>query len=112
MKRLQTICILVFTALALTTSAEAGLQKLGNAGFTFLKVSQSARAVAMGDAYTSVGTGIDAMFWNPAGITHIDRAAFSLGYNNWMVNSKFYTSGCTIHEFRTYYIRYNDKTFH
>lgn len=73
------------------TSAEAGLKKLGNAGFTFLKVTQSARAVAMADAYTATGTGIDAIFWNPAGITHIDRAAFSLGYNNWMVQSKFYS---------------------
>ena len=92
MKRLQTTLILVFTAFVLSaTGAEAGLKKLGNAGFTFLKVSQSARAVAMGDAYTAVGTGVDAMFWNPAGITHIDRAAFSLGYNNWMVNSKFYS---------------------
>lgn len=84
--------ILAFALLlAIVSGAEAGLKKLGNAGFTFLKVTQSARAAAMGDAYTAVATDINSIYWNPAGLVRLERPTFTLGYNNWMVDSKFYS---------------------
>lgn len=87
--------ILITTVLAgllsFPGSADAGLQKLGNAGFTFLKVTQSARIAALGDAYTALATDISAIDWNPAGLVHLERPSFGFGYNDWMVDSKFYS---------------------
>src|SRR6056297_1782183 len=42
--------------------------KVGTFGAQFLKVGVSARATAMGSAYTAVGDNAEAVYWNPAGI--------------------------------------------
>ncbi|MCF7803316.1 MAG: PorV/PorQ family protein [Candidatus Marinimicrobia bacterium] len=39
---------------------------------TFLQVGMSPRATSLGDAYTAVGTGAEAIFYNPAAITEFD----------------------------------------
>lgn len=40
----------------------------GTTGFNFLKVNYSARAAAMGQAYTGLSNDADAVFFNPAGL--------------------------------------------
>ena len=40
-------------------------------GFTFLEVPAGARAAAMGGAYTSLASGAEAVFWNPAGLVDV-----------------------------------------
>jgi len=40
-------------------------------GFAFLEVPAGARASAMGGAYASVAEGVDAAFWNPAGLAGV-----------------------------------------
>jgi len=37
-------------------------------GFAFLEVPAGARAAALGGAFTSLGQGVEAAFWNPAGL--------------------------------------------
>lgn len=37
-------------------------------GFAFLEIPAGARASAMGGAYASIATGVEAAFWNPAGL--------------------------------------------
>ncbi len=39
---------------------------------------QSTRALAMGDAFTAVGTGFEAVYYNPAGITYRNRGSFKV----------------------------------
>ena len=96
MKRIPTFLLAFALLVFAATGAEAGLKKLGNAGFTFLKVTQSARAAAMGDAYTAVATDINSIYWNPAGLIHLTRPTFTLAYNNWMVDSKFYSGALSV----------------
>ena len=100
MKRLSTFILAITVLVFAATDAQAGLKKLGNAGFSFLKVTQSARTAGMGDAYTAVANDIHSIYWNPAGLIHLTRPAFTLGYNNWMVDSKFY-SGALAAKFGT-----------
>jgi hypothetical protein len=45
-------------------------------GFAFLEVPAGARAAAMGGAYASVARGVDAAFWNPAGLAEFDGTQF------------------------------------
>lgn len=42
-------------------------------GFTFLEVPAGARAAAMGGAFASLGQGVEAVFWNPAGLATIQK---------------------------------------
>ena len=86
----------VLALLLASAPADAGLKKLGIAGFGFLKVTQSPRVAAMGDAFTAVADGIDGMFTNPAGITGVERFGYSFSHTRWLVDSKFY-SGAVVY---------------
>ncbi len=72
--------------------AQQNLQRLGKSGFAFLKIAPSARAAAMGDAYTALATDAYAMFWNPAGMMQIDHFAYGFTYGKWIVNSRIMTA--------------------
>lgn len=75
-----------------STLSQQNLQRLGKSGFTFLKLSPSARAAAIGDAYTAMATDVYAMFWNPAGLTHVKNFAYGFTYGKWIVESKLMTA--------------------
>jgi hypothetical protein len=53
---------------ALMIAAAAPYAAAEPAGFAFLEVPAGARASALGGAYTSLAQGVDAAFWNPAGL--------------------------------------------
>jgi uncharacterized protein UPF0164 len=42
-------------------------------GFAFLEVPAGARASALGGAFVASGEGVEATFWNPAGLAAVDR---------------------------------------
>lgn len=51
----------------------AGAQGVGSSGAAFLRVSPMARPLAMGNAYTGVATGIEALAYNPSGLVSVDK---------------------------------------
>ena len=61
----------------------------GRASFPALKVGQSARAAGMGDAFTAIADDISAIYWNAAGLTHVEHIEYTLGYTKWLVDSRF-----------------------
>ncbi len=69
----------------------------GRSSFVPLKVSQGARASGMGDAFVAVADDITAVFWNPAGLTHVERFEYTAGYTKWMVDSKFFSGAMAYH---------------
>lgn len=71
-------------------------EKQGPSTLAFLKVTPSARIAAMGDAYTSVAEGMDAIYLNPAGITSVRRLGYSFGYVQWLVDSRFYSGAVAL----------------
>jgi hypothetical protein len=60
------IMLLAVMFLAAPTAA----QKVGTSSLQFLKVMPTARATAMGDAYATLASGSDAVYWNPAGLAN------------------------------------------
>jgi hypothetical protein len=71
--------------------------RLTTTSYGFLKLTSNARSAAMGDAYSSVGNDISAIFYNPAGITQLEtpRAA-SVGYAQWIVGSSIGTAAFAV----------------
>jgi hypothetical protein len=59
------------SAALLATALTAGTATGGPAGFAFLEVPAGARASALGGAFVSVGQGVEAAFWNPAGLAAV-----------------------------------------
>jgi len=67
MKKLIILLTVVLLA-TYTSPTQAAMKKLAQTGLQFLKVDMSSRAAAMGGAFEMIGTGAEAMFYNPAGI--------------------------------------------
>ncbi len=63
-------------------------QKVGTTSMQFLKVMPCARATAMGDAYSVLASGAEAVFWNPASITPKNSLEFSNTYMQWMNDTR------------------------
>jgi hypothetical protein len=54
----------------------------------FLKVMPSARATALGDAYSVWASGSDAVFWNPSGVALVRDQEFSSTYIDWIFDAR------------------------
>ncbi len=66
--------------------------RLTTTSYGFIKLTTSARAVGMGDAYSAVGNDLSAIFYNPAGITQLEtERAVMAGYTKWLVGSSLGT---------------------
>jgi hypothetical protein len=81
-----TLC-LAFLTLSINIDAQ---QKLAQTGMKFLNVSLDARASALGEAVTSLHTGANAMFYNPAGMARISTySSVALGTTNYIADIKY-----------------------
>ncbi len=78
----------VFTAVLLLPGLILALGG-GTSNADFLKIGVGARPAAMGDAYAAVSDDPNACFWNPAGITSIDKWSFTGMYLAWFLNSNY-----------------------
>jgi len=57
-------------------------------GANFLKIGSDARAVSMGSAYTALASGVNAMSYNLAGLSQINRLEVGFSHANWLMDSK------------------------
>ncbi len=80
MKRNLTLIMIILLPVILFAQNE----NAGTSGFTFLKVNYSARAAAMGNAYTGLSNDADAVFFNPAGLVQIDSPQASITYMSYL----------------------------
>ena len=68
------------------TIAQDEFKRVGKSGFGFLKISPSARAAGMGDAFTAVANDVTTIFYNPAGLTNLNNFVFNFNHTDWIVN--------------------------
>ena len=80
------ITILLLAASLLVSVGLA--QKVGSTSMQFLKVMPTARATALGDAYSVWASGADALFWNPSGLALIENQELSTTYINWISDTQ------------------------
>jgi hypothetical protein len=81
MMRRRLLIALAFGFAAAT--AMAGNSKVGTSGAQFLKIGAGARPTAMGDAYTAVSDDVNAVHFNPAGLSQLDRAQITALHTQW-----------------------------
>lgn len=76
---------LFFAAVLLTAAmGHSFAQKVGTTSLQFLKVMPNARAAAMGEAYVSIVSGIDGVFWNPAAVAYVSGHEASITHIQWI----------------------------
>lgn len=69
-------------------AASTHAQKVGSTSMQFLKVMPCARATGMGDAYSVLASGAEAMFWNPSGLALAKNQELSLTYVDWIFDTR------------------------
>ncbi|MFZ5518800.1 MAG: PorV/PorQ family protein [Candidatus Zhuqueibacterota bacterium] len=83
--------IIIIFSLAFVNAADAqwdygfDFSKAGSAGLQFLKIGVGAKECALGEATLAVSRGVNAIFWNPAGIAHVEKRAVSFSYSGWLL---------------------------
>lgn len=83
------ICVLLYPQFAGAQSQSRDARVV----LSFLKIDHGARMVGMGGAFVAIADDMDAIFSNVAGLTHIERAGFSLGYTRWLFSDGIYSGG-------------------
>jgi len=93
MLKVKTIIFMSLAAVWICNPSLHAAEKLAQTGFQFLSVSTDAGATGMGEAYTTMEGGSNALFYNPAGLARLDKridATFSV--NSWIADIKHYAA--------------------
>jgi hypothetical protein len=69
---------------------------VGTTAAAFLKIGVGGRALAMGDAQTTLAEDITAMFWNPAGLSQVDRIQVLLNHYDYIADLTYDYAGVAI----------------
>ncbi len=92
-KTILTLAALVLgstmTATAQFDTSTREVTKRGTTAADFLGIPVGARATGMGNAVTAFIDDPTAIYWNPAGLAHIDGAAFTGEYAQWLAGIDF-----------------------
>ena len=80
---------LIFFLWWLAASCFAASSGTGTTAGSFLKILDGARPAALGDAFIAVADDNNGIYWNPAGLTQINRPALSSIYGSWLTGINF-----------------------
>lgn len=84
-KKMKKLLLSLIICLTVPIIAESAFSRsdVGTRAAAFLKMPVGARAIGMGNAYTSVTDGAsDMMYWNPAGLATILKKEISFMYSS------------------------------
>jgi hypothetical protein len=83
-KKIIGLLLLAFTVVYVNAQVlpTFGNSRTGGSGMQFLKISPDARGMALGGGAVAVTNDVSAMYWNPAGITHVDTGIVNVGLSH------------------------------
>ncbi|MDD3806829.1 MAG: PorV/PorQ family protein [Candidatus Marinimicrobia bacterium] len=82
--------LLVLTLLLLVTvSPLAAFAPVGTVVGQFMEIGMGAKGAGMGEAYTTVASGAEAIFWNPAGVVDGGKNQLFLSQTQWPADMAF-----------------------
>lgn len=70
--------------------------KTGTTAASFLEIPVGAKAIGMGGAYVSLANDASSLFWNPAGITSVEKYEVLFSHTNWIAETSFDYAGLVI----------------
>jgi len=84
------LCVVPLLAQDLVFEQGVGLKKVGQSTMNFLQVGVVPRASALGEAYTAVGKGPEALFYNPAGMAEMNgRFGVFVSGTKWIADIQY-----------------------
>jgi long-subunit fatty acid transport protein len=85
------VCIVSQKAVAQNSAGT--VSNVGTSSGAFLEIGVGARAQAMGGAYVALANDVSAMYWNPAGISRLDRIEVMFTFSDWLVDTRHTYAG-------------------
>lgn len=91
---IKLVCCL-FTLFIFELNAQTGssLNKTGTTAAQFLKIGIGPRAIGMGGAFTASANDINAMYWNPAGLSRMYSKEAYFNHVDWVMDVKLDYAG-------------------
>jgi hypothetical protein len=81
---------------AFSQAVNKNVSKSGTTAATFLEIPVSARAVALGSAFSAVANDASSLYWNPAGAARLVQTEVVFTHMNWIADLGFDYSAAAI----------------
>jgi hypothetical protein len=78
------VAISIFALISYAGVASTPPDEIGTQDAAFLKIDSATRPVAMGGAFVGLANDVNAVFWNPAGLTQPEKRELATMYNSWI----------------------------
>ncbi|HFE53935.1 MAG TPA: PorV/PorQ family protein [Bacteroidetes bacterium] len=92
--KIKTLAVLLMS-LSLASPVLA-VNKVATTAAQFLKIGVGARALGMGGAFVGVANDVTALYWNPGGISRLNRNEVILLHTQWIADVSFDYAALTI----------------
>ncbi|TFB11047.1 PorV/PorQ family protein [Candidatus Marinimicrobia bacterium MT.SAG.4] len=83
-KWIQLFAIILLVNVGYSQNFVSNVSKVGTSSAPFLTVPIGPRAISMGGAFVAVSDDASALYWNPSGITRLDRNEFVAIHSKWI----------------------------
>ncbi|NOX89900.1 MAG: PorV/PorQ family protein [Calditrichaeota bacterium] len=88
-KRFVSLVALILFFLCQQSLFAQKVSRVGTSAATFLKIGVGARALAMGEAYTTLAEDVTATYWNPSGLSLMNSKQFLFTHYNYIADLYF-----------------------
>jgi hypothetical protein len=92
MKKIFTYIFLI----ALFTSLSLPQSKVGTTAAPFLGIGINPRASALGNSFVALANDVSALYWNPGGISQLNRSEAMLSHTPWLVETDLSWAGIVL----------------
>ncbi|NNF04065.1 MAG: PorV/PorQ family protein [Rhodothermales bacterium] len=65
------------------------ITKVGTTSAQFLKLGVGARAISLGGAFVAEASDLSALYWNPAGLAHLNGSALQLSHTQYLADIQY-----------------------
>jgi hypothetical protein len=69
-----------------SVSFAGDFSKVGTTAAQFLKIGVGARANGLGGSFTAIANDVTALYWNPAGITNLQKFSLAVSHSEWFAD--------------------------
>lgn len=90
-KFLGIVCLMLCVPAALRAQA-----KVGTSSAPFLGISIGPRAAAMGGAFSAVANDASSLYWNPGGISRLEKSNVMVTHTQWLLDTDFNWAGVVL----------------
>jgi len=92
------LIVAIFAVLIMSYAGFAAIpDNIGTEDAAFLKIDATTRPVAMGGAFVGLANDVNAVFWNPAGLTQTEKKELTTMYNAWFAGIHYGSAAYSQH---------------